>query len=244
MPPPEPVLKKMIVDQQYEPSLQVFGCMDSLGIALAANFPEWNRGPVNLELRNKAKHQRLIVNHRQVAFEYDSPGTEDERVEITTAVMKAYESRIGFPKFARFSVHGFFAAATQESFATLCERVERRFVTAPSNIPAFHGMETKMTDVSYVVTFVTENWKYAVCLGPMERNQWFQSLFYDMGSYDLFNVAGSFVKSVEAIPERFLFIDIDASQDGIAFQDAFQQIRYLDQHICDLANKLAAYCWS
>lgn len=242
MPPPEPILKKLIVDQQYEPSLQVFSCMDSLGIELAPNFPEWNRGPVNLELFNKAKHQRLIVNLRQVAFEYDSPGTEDERVAITTTVMKAYENRIGFPKFARFSVHGFFAAATQESFATLCGRVERNFVTATSNIPAFHGM--KMTDVSYVVNGVMENWKYAVRLGPMERNQWFQSLIYDMRIYDLFNVAGSFVKFVESMPERFLFIDIDAFQDGIAFQDAFQKIRYLDRQIYDLAHKLTSHCWS
>ncbi len=141
IPPPEPVLKKLIVDQQYEPSLQVFSCMDSVGIKLAPNFPEWNRGPVNLELFNKAKHQRLIVNLRQVAFETDSPGTEDERVEIITAVMKAYESSIGFPKFARFSVHGFFAAGTEESFTTLCERVERKFVTATSNNPSFSWYE-------------------------------------------------------------------------------------------------------
>ncbi len=142
--PPEPVLKKLIVDQQFEPSLQVVSCMDGVGIAMAPGFPEWNRGPVNLELFNKAKHQRLIVNLRQVAFETDSPGTEDERVEIITAVMKAYESRLGFPKFARFSVHGFFAAATQESFATVCERVERNFLAATGSIPAFQSM--KMTE--------------------------------------------------------------------------------------------------
>ena len=218
--------------------------MDSLGIALAANFPEWNRGPVNLELRNKAKHQRLIVNHRQVAFEYDSPGTEDERVEITTAVMKAYESRIGFPKFARFSVHGFFAAATQESFATLCETSRKKICYGASRYPSFSwdGDEDDGRQLRRHFRYG----KLEICGSPrpMERDQWFQLVFYDMGSYDLFNVAGSFVKSVEAMPERFLFIDIDASQDGIAFQDAFQQIRYLDQHIYDLANKLAAYCWS
>ncbi len=242
MPPPQPVLRKLIVDQQFEPSLQVVSCMDGVGVALAPGFPEWNRGPVNLELFNKAKHQRLIVNLRQVAFETDSPGTEDERVEIITAVMKAYEGRIGFPKLARFSVHGFFAAATHESLATLCERIERNFLAATGNIPAFQSM--KMTDVSYVVNFVTENWKYAVRLGPMERNQWFQSLFCDMRSYDLFDVAGSFVKFVQTMPERFLFIDIDAFQDGIAFPDAFQNIRYLDRQVCDLARKLASHCWS
>jgi hypothetical protein len=242
MPQPEPVLRKLIVDQQYEPSLQIFSCMDSVGIALASSFPEWNRGPSNLELFNRTKHQRLVVNHRQVAFEADSPGTEDERVEIITAVMKASESGIGFPKFARFSVHGFFVAATQESLASLCERVERNFLTAASSIPAFQG--AKMTDVSYVISFETENWKYAVRLGPMDRNQWFQSLFYDMRIYDLFEVAGSFVKFVQTMPERFLFIDIEAFQDGIAFQDAFKNIRYLDRQIFDLAHKLTAHCWS
>ncbi len=102
----------------------------------------------------------------------------------------------------------------------------------------------KMTDVSYVVNGVMENWKYAVRLSPMGRDQWFQSVFYDMRIYDLFNVAGSFVKFVETIPERFLFIDIDAFQERIVFQDAFQKIRYLDRQIYDLAQKLTSHCWS
>ena len=239
---PSPVLKKLIVDQQYRPSLRVFKNMDDVGNELAPKFPIWSRGPLHLELRNTKKHQRLIVNPQQVIFEHDSPGTENERVEIITAVVKAYEKHLCFPEYSRFSVRGFFAAETQESFDDLLERFGKRFFKAPSDIPAFQGM--KATDLGYVVDLVMETWKYTVRLGPMEKKQWFQMVQHERGIYDADDDAGSFARFMETIPERFLFMDIDAFRTEIDFRNAFERIRYLNRHICGLADNLTAYCWS
>jgi hypothetical protein len=69
-------LKKLVLEMRYKPDVGFYGKMDSFGTEFAGDFPDWERSPLTLELRDKKKHRRLYLSVKRLFIDVDEPDRE------------------------------------------------------------------------------------------------------------------------------------------------------------------------
>lgn len=234
-------LKKIVIEVRYPPTLSVYANMDRVGIKLKDKFPDWARTSLTLELRNKIQHRRLHIAHRQSVFECDGPPDEvDTEVGIARESIQAVNDALSISTYQRFGMRSCFTSETRIEFPKLVKQVNDRLCVAIEGVDAFAGMALK--DVGYTVNLSQGDWTYNVRVGPMEKDQWFSFIRHQAEIFDANQPENSFEAFRDAMPERFLFIDVDAFREDVSVSDAFKVFRATQKKSQEVADKLVMHC--
>lgn len=234
-------LKKLVVDFRYRPTLNAYSGMDTIGLELAKDFPDWQRTPLALEIRNKVKHRRLGITFNRTVFDSDAPEDGDQELSLARECVTKVTKRLKVTKFERFGMRSLFVAETGKTFERLVQQVAKSFLVPAGTIGAFRDMTLK--DVAYVVDFHFKEWTYSVKVGPMEKKQWLSLVQHEKQIFESEPGGETFEKFRDSIPDRFVFLDIDASREGVLESDALKTFHALHNRSRKIAEDLLKHCW-
>ncbi len=241
---PEAPLVKLVIEIRFKASLDFYGKMDPIGISLADEFPDWERSPLTLEIRNKKKHRRLFLSTKRAFYEVDVPNTQAE-FSFVQKTLEAVVSKLSPADLERVGIRQWFAVDLQKSFALMVDQFAERFLARNEQLSGI--LTDKTYDVGYLVDNETaDGWKYHLRMGPMEKSQWFGVVPYEMDIFEApiegDNDAATFAKLRAGLPDQFLYIDIDSFREEYPPQKLGEFLTEVRRRTHDLASKLTAYC--
>ena len=176
-------LRKFVLEWRYKPSLSFYRLMDELGSEFLSQFPEWQRTPLALEVRNLKKHRRVMFSFDRCFYERDEPDELTLDIDAAKGVFEKSCKKLGIQNLTRVGLHQWFAFSVSETIETLVKLVAKRFLV---NDDSLHGvLGGSVRDVAYNVDLDdAAGWKYNIRLGPMEKAQWFQMIPHDPQLYE------------------------------------------------------------
>lgn len=237
-------LKKLVVELRYKPDLGFYGKMDSVGVNLADSFPDWERSPLAVEVRNKKKHRRVFLSHRRSFFEADLDGTDALReFQFGEETLKDVCVGLAIKEFKRIGVRQWFAADLMKPFALMVDEIAARFLGHDQELSSI--LTDATDDVAYVVDFRTsEGWKYHLRLGPMTKEQWFQAVSYEVNNFERRGDenAATFEDYRDHVPENLLYIDIDCFDEDVTEDRFTGLLTAFRRRSHDVVEKLIQYC--
>jgi hypothetical protein len=214
MPKLTPTVKHLVAEMRYEPNLAFYGVMDKIGLDFASKYPDWQRSPLTLELRDKKRKRRGFLAYERSFYEAVGYGPEGPEIEQARDLFAKVHHALGFSKVRRFGFRRMRSYATTEEFPHMVRAVTQKF--GPKSEHLDKALRGKVEDFGYVVNVRSdEGWKYHLRLGPMERKQWFELIPYELGMFD----EKEFLKFREEMPERMYFVDLDCYQEDITYSD-------------------------
>jgi hypothetical protein len=200
---------------RYEPSLRVYGVMDKIGLDLADSYPDWERSPLTLEIRNKKLHRRCFLSHQRCFFEALGFATEATEIERATSFFDMVHHELRFTKVLRLGIRRWLAVTSGEPFAQMVKAAATKFHPQDDSLRTL--LRGRIEDVGYSVDVLTNNgWKYHLRSGPMERKQWFEMIPHEIGNFES---EEAFKKYRESFPERMYFIDMDCYKEDTTYSD-------------------------
>ena len=234
-------LKKLVVELRYKPELSFYGKMDSIGLELADDFPDWQRSPLTLEVRNKKKHRRLFLSYDRAFLDMDEadPDGDFSRAE---KLLRTVCSQLAVKEFLRIGVRQWFAADLDKPFALIVDEFAERFLPKKAELATILNDKTK--DVAYVVDYeTTEGWRYNLRMGPMMKSQWFLVVAHEPNCYEQGDDnEETFAKFRQSFPEQFLYFDIDCYKEDQPPDKLDKFLASVRRRSHDLATKLIEYC--
>jgi hypothetical protein len=234
-------LKKLVVEFRYRPTLNAYSGMDKIGLGLAKDFPDWQRTPLALEIRNKVKHRRLGITFNRTVFDSYAPEDVSRELSLARECVTNVTKRLKVTEFQRFGMRSLFVAETGETFERLVQQVAKNFLAPIGTIGAFGDMTLK--DVAYVVDVHFKEWTYCVKVGPVEKKQWLSLVQHGKDIFESEPGGETFEKFRDSIPDRFVFLDIDASREGVLESDVLKTFRGLHDRSRKIAEDLLKHCW-
>jgi hypothetical protein len=217
---PNETPKKLIVELRFKPTLRAYEQLDPHGIELAGRYPDWERTPLSLELRNRREHRRLFMSGARTFYEID--GVPDPRSDLRLALdeVERFCQRIDVAECTRVGVRHLFAVDLGMTLPALADRIYAKFYANDDRIAK--ALDADFNDVQYVVDFGgTEKQSYKVRMGPMEIGQWLQLVSYERDNFERGKEeSASFAKFIESLPKTFLYVDVDAGMPNCPLSDA------------------------
>ncbi len=234
-------LKKLVVELRYKPELGFYAKMDSVGVKLADEFPDWERSALTVEVRDKKRHRRVFMGHNRCFFEADAPDL-DSVFQFASGVLNNVCTGLSIGIVQRIGVRQWFAVDLKKSFALIVDEISNRFFLRSGDLSAI--LPDKTHDLAYTMIYETsEGWKYLLRLGPMVRKEWFQYIHHEP---NLFQVSEegekSFDKFRESVPEHFLFIDIDSHREDYPAQKLEEFLTAVRRKTETVVPKLIDFC--
>jgi hypothetical protein len=235
-------LKKLVVELRYKADLGFYSKMDAVGVELADDFPDWERSPLTLEIRNKKKHRRLFTSVKRAFFDVDG-GSPDSEFIFVEKLLRKVCAKLEVKQLSRSGIRQWFTADLGKPFALMVDEFSERFLPRGDYLKSILTDKTK--DVGYVVDFETdEGLRYNLRMGPMLKSQWFSTVAHELNAFEQSEEesANTFANFQASFPEQFLFIDIDSYQED---QPADKLDRFLSsahRRSHDLVSKLIEYC--
>jgi hypothetical protein len=199
--------RKVLVEWRYKPVLAFYGHMDLVGTALRDEFPDWQRSPLTLELRNKVAHRRLFLSYTRAFVECDGPGDLEGEVQLLLDVHEKVREHLSLESYTRVGIRQWFALTFGHDFRNIVKRLHKRFYVSDDNVEKIYGGKVK--DLAYAVDLeAEEGWECHFRLGPMQRKQWFEVVQYEKA---VFQRQGehSFEELEKSLPEALLYVDLD-----------------------------------
>ena len=217
--------------------------MDDVALGFADAFPDWERSPLTVEIRNKKRHRRFFLAHRRSFFECDldsqSPTSE---FEFGLDGLEKVCNGLEVGELKRIGVRQWIAVDLEKPFALMVDELAARFLNQNSDLDGI--LSDKPTDLAFVVDYETsEGWKYHLRLGPMTRNEWFQRVLYEQNLFEQPDEdnARTFEKYRETIPENLLLIDVDCYQEDVSVSELKQGVTGFRRRSHDLISRLIRY---
>lgn len=208
-------LKKLVVEWRFKADLGFYGRMDRVALGLSRDYPDWERSPLTVEIRDKKRHRRIHLSVKRGFFDADGPNplTDiDQAGKLANMICRELEVN----SLTRCGVRQWFAADLGKPFALMVDEVAQRFLNQGPDLTAI--LADKVHDVAYTVDFETsDGWRYNLRLGPMLKSQWFQTILYEAGNFEVGeDEEETFEKYQDGFPEQFLFIDVDCYRDDVS----------------------------
>ena len=236
-------IRKLVIELRYKPDLGFYGKMDDIALRFAEKFPDWERSPLTVEIRNKKKHRRVFLSHARCFFERDFESEDPYgEFEFASSILEQVCNQLSVKQLQRMGVRQWVAADLGKSFALMVDEVAARFLNQQSDLAEI--LSDKTTDVAYVVNYETsEGWKYHLRLGPMTRDEWFQRLLYERGMFKRADddEAVTLEEYRQTIPENFLYIDVDCYQENLSASQLKQRITDFRRRSHELLGRLIEY---
>ncbi len=172
---------------------------------------------------------------------YDSlsPTADTAEFELVKEAVNLTCKRLDFQQFERFAIRAWFVTASKQQLGDLAQRVCQKFYRPfpEAGIPKAY----RAKDVTYTVDFVRDGWIYAVRLGPMEKDQWFQYVYHERKVFEDASHGETFDKYAQAMPDHFIYADVDVSCENILCAEALGRIRRVCSNIRSLVQGLVTY---
>jgi len=215
--------------------------MDSLGVELTEELPDWERSPLTLEVRNQKKHRRLFTSVKRSFLDLDDidPDTDFGYAE---KLLKKTCTRLEVKEVQRLGIRQWFAADLKKTFALMVDEFSERFLARNDTLGGILSDKTK--DVAYAVDFeTTEGWRYNLRMGPMTRAQWFLMVGHESSNFESGEAAVETLEKYQrSFPEQFLYIDIDCYKEDTSVDKMDKFLVGVRRRSHDLATKLIEYC--
>ena len=236
--------RKIVIELRYAPDLAFYGKMDSAALQFSADFPDWERSPLTVEVRNKKKHRRMFLANRRCFFESDlGISTPNSEYEAARGFLERICTDLNVEDLERIGVRQWFAANLNKPFALMVDEIADRFLKRDANLSAIFA--DQVSDLSYVVDYeTTDGWKYHLRLGPMTRDEWFQRVSLDKNLFEASDEGeGATLEAYRAsFPENFLYIDLDCYQEKVPVRELKERILTFHLRSHELAEQLIKYC--
>lgn len=259
-------LRKLAIELRYKPHLGFYSKMDDIALRLSDEFPDWERSPLTVEIRNKKKHRRIFLAHRRCFYEGDLLPNQLPNSEFDFAIgrLERVISEMDVKEFTRIGVRQWVAADLGKAFALMVDEIGSRFHNQSEQLAGI--VRDKVADLAYVVDCETsEGWKYHLRLGPMTREEWFQRVSYQKGGFEQSTTDATAMPSTpgpsdnkeaekstdadaatlqhfrETIPANLLCLDVDCYQEGIPASDLKSHITTFRRRSHELIGQLIEY---
>jgi hypothetical protein len=233
---------KLVVEWRYSPQLGGLSTLDSMGVDLLPQYPEWERSPLTLEMRNLKRHRRVFMALERSFFEADGIADLFSELETAAGVISKVCSTLKATKLERLGVRAWYAVDLGVAFAALVDRVTELFLRHGPDLEAIY--DATVRDVGYVMDLETsEGYKFNVRLGPMLKDQWLRSVPYERGIYEQSTDqdAATFKKHLASLPDQFLYMDFDLFRHKFDASEARDFVGYARRRIEDTAQALVAH---
>jgi hypothetical protein len=215
--------------------------MDPIGVDLTGEFPDWQRSPLTLEVRNRKKHRRLFLSHNRTFLDVDEADPDGD-FSHAEKLMRTVCPKLEVKQFVRVGVRQWFAADLDKPFALMVDELAERFLPKNADLAAILSDKTK--DVGYLVDCeVVEGWRYNLRLGPMLKSQWFLTVLHDPNNFEQAEEGEeTFAKFQKSFPDQCLYIDIDCYQEEQPVDKLDKFLASVRRRSHDLTTKLIEYC--
>jgi hypothetical protein len=237
-------LKKLVVELRYKPNLGFYGKIDSVAMGLAEKFPDWERSPLTVEIRNKKAHRRLFLSYKRLFYECDLQKAEaSSEFENAAKTLDHVGRRLELDALTRIGVRQWFCADLEKTFALMVDEFDARFLGQTNELKQI--LTDKAEDLAYVVDYETNDaWKYHLRLGPMTRDEWFQRVAFEANVFEApeGDDSATFEKYRTSVPENFLYLDVDCYQEEIEASRVKELMTMFRRRSHDVAGKLISYC--
>jgi hypothetical protein len=212
--------RRIIVEWRYKPRLLHFSLMDEAGAALEGDFPDWEKTPITVDLRNRQTHRRLVLGHSRTVIEMYSETNPEDAIRFAVRVQKVVARKLAYDGISRLGLRFWFALGTSQTFEALVAAMFDRLFRRD---PAVERMlDAEVSDTQYVVDLRAdqEGWESHFRLGPMRREQWFQVVEYDPR---LFPTNAQDPESLDqlrqTVPEILTYVDLDIYRPSVDPRD-------------------------
>lgn len=237
-------LRKLVVELRYKPELRFYSKMDVVGANLSDDFPDWQRSPLTVEVRNKKKHRRVFLSHQRCFYETDLiPAFPNPEFDFAEKTLTEVCAGIGLREVRRIGLRQWFASDLDKSFALMVDEVASRFHNQGDDLRAI--LSDRTHDVAYAADFeASEGWKYHLRLGPMTREQWFQAVSHEANIFESseHGKEASFEEYRKGFPENFLYVDVDCYKEDVPADRFAEFVTTFRRKSHDLVGKLIRYC--
>jgi hypothetical protein len=232
-----PRVKHLVMEIRYLPTLAFYGVMDRIGLHFASEYPDWERSPLTLEIRDKKNRRRAAITHTRSFFEAIDPFDVHADVERAMKIFERLQSELGFTKILRVGLRQWAAVVVPEKLEKVVRDLSKKL--HPQGTPLIDKLQGNVFDFMYAVNVQTDHaWKYYLKVGPMERRQWFELIPYEQALF----AEGAFEEFKNSLPENMVFFDIDGMREDFAYSDlnsvAADIRRGADTVLTNLANYL------
>ncbi len=234
-------LKKLVMELRYKPDLGFYGKMDSVGMQMEDQFPDWERSALTVEVRNKKRHRRVFLSHNRCFYEADDPDADSE-FQYAASLLKKVCEGLSVGTLLRVGVRQWFAADLNKPFALMVDEIGKRFLLQSEELSGI--LPDKSHDLAYTVIYETpEGWKYHLRLGPMVKKEWFQYIYHEPMLFETPDEGEkTFAKFRESIPDQFLFFDIDSHREDYPAQKLDEFLTAVRRKTHDVVAKLIDFC--
>ncbi len=203
------------MEMRYAPTLVFYGVMDKIGLEEADHYPDWERSPLTLELRDKKHHRRCFLSSSRAFFEAVWFSSATKEYECARKIFERVHHEVKFTKIHRVGIRQWASVKLEDPFSQLVKLFAKKFHPANKKLDGI--LRGTIDDLSYVADVTTANgWKYHLRLGPMQQSQWFELIPYEPG---LFESAEEFTTFKNSFGERMLFVDLDIYREDITYAD-------------------------
>lgn len=230
-------VRHLVAELRYAPTLAFYSAMDKIGIALGEHYPEWERSPLTLELRDREHRRRCYLSHHRSFYEAVDFHDETREFEHLIRFFDKLHYELQFVTVRRLGVRQFASVGCDDPFPEMVRKVARKFHLQSDRINRM--LRGRIEDISFVADVRTENgWRSHLRLGPMERKQWFELIPYELG---LFSSGESFAKFQETFSERMFFVDVDGYQEDFPYSDVATTLASIRRGSTDVIADLIQY---
>lgn len=238
---PQIPLRKYVLEWRYAPQLTFYGQVDRVGIELAARFPDWERSPLTLELRNLKEHRRLYLSFTRSFLDHDEPKNTRSDIEDSARVMERSCSILSLQALSRVGLRQWFAFPMEQDTEALVHLVADKFLRNDDRISKI--VCGSLRDVAYVVDLVQpQGWKFNVRLGPMDRKQWLQFVTHERAMFEHSEKAErTFEAFLKTLPECFIYVDIDCFWEDLTLVDVLRMLPTARSNAYETASGLVSY---
>lgn len=234
-------LKKLVFEWRYMPALTFYNRMDDVAGEFLDDFPDWQRTPLTVEVRNRKRHRRLFLSHQRSFFDSDGPKDRHAEFDLAKTLAEKTSTRFEISTYRRFGIRQWSIAELDRTFPAMVDLVASRFCERNETLDKVLG--NRLKDVAYVVDMEHDDgWQFKLRLGPMEKKQWFETVAYERGAFESDEEGETFEKFRNTIPDQFMYIDIDCFQLDLERANIAQFFSSVRRGTHDIVQGLIDYC--
>ena len=215
--------------------------MDEVGLSLNSQFPDWQRDPLQLKLKNLSTPSMFGVSHSNCIYQNFNPSDVQKEVAGAAGLIEDALKKFQVNNLERVRVVCQGAFPSGLTFENLAIRLDRKFHKQFSEISAFD--ESTMTDMAYVINTADRtpsHWTRNITLGPMTKAEWRSKFPID---FEMHQITDSARKSCdERIPEVFTNITIDSQLGKSIRADAMRNLASSSGKSLKIIESLWRYC--